>query len=202
MKSGMISITGGIELLLDEVSPLFKANTLVNAGVTLMEDGRFDKAVTCLDEALGYTADIWYFKGTSLYEMKKYKGALKCYGTALELNPKHSGSKMGKGVTLHYLGKYKQAIAIYNAIIAEGGKVAVAWFNKACTFCMMGKDEETFESLRKSNELDPTNTSIHLETDESFDGIRSTPKFKKLVEELRGHAECRMPGKQNLNYIG
>jgi tetratricopeptide (TPR) repeat protein len=186
----------------EEVSPLYKANTLVTAGVTLMEDGRFDKALSCLDEALSYTADLWYFKAAALHEMKKYKDSLKCYETALELNPKHSNSRMGKGVALHYLGKYRQAITIYNAIISDEGKDALAWFNKACALCMMGRDEETFDCLRKAHSLNPVNTSIHLEKDESFDRLRSTSAFQKLVEELRGQAGSLAPANQNLSYIG
>ena len=186
----------------EETSPLYKANTLVAAGVMLMQDKRFDKAFSCFDEALGYTADLWYFKGAALHEMKKYKDALKCYKTALELNPKHSGSRMGKGVAMHHMYQYRPALAIYNAIIADGGNVALAWFNKACAYCMMGKDVETFDCLRKAHELDSFKTSIHIDKEESFDRIRDTVEFIKLVEELREHAEDVEPVKQDMNCIG
>jgi tetratricopeptide (TPR) repeat protein len=109
---------------------------------------------------------------------------------------------MGKGVALHYLGKYKQAITVYNAIIADGGKSAQAWFNKACAYCMMGKDKETFDCLKKANELDPFNTSIHIETEESFDRLKGTPIFEKVVNEMRGTMNNLSPAKQDLNYIG
>lgn len=178
----------------EETSPLYKANALVTAGVMLMRDKRFDKALSCLDEALGYTADLWYFKGAALQGMKKHNDALKCFETALELNPKHSVSRMGKGVALHYLGRYRAAITLYNAIIADGGNAALAWFNKACAYCMMEKDRETFDCLRKANELDSFNTSVHLENEESFNRIRNTAEFQSLAEDIRGSASLATVG--------
>lgn len=182
-------------------SPLQKANSLVIAGLTLMEDRAYDKALSCLDAALGYTADLWSMKAHILHEMKKYDGALKCHETALKLDPKHGDSKMGKGVALHYLGKYSEALAVYDAIIAEDAKCAHAWFNKACAYAMMQKDDETFECLRKAFAMDPGNTNIHIATEESFDRLRKTRRFEKLLAEFRGKDENGTNASQETSYI-
>jgi tetratricopeptide (TPR) repeat protein len=186
----------------EDTSPLYKANTLVSAGVTLMDDRKFDKAVSCFDEALGYTADIWYLKGTALRCVHNYKDALTCFEMALKLNPKHPHAKMDLGVALHYIGKYRRAIGIYDALIKEGQSVPLAWFNKACALCMLGKDEKALECLRKAKELDPFNTNKHLAVEESFERLRGTPDFEALAEEIRGCEAGQMSGNQNLCYIG
>jgi len=44
--------------------------------------------------------DIWLNKGVSLYELKKYNDALKCFERVLELSPENSDGKTWKEKTL------------------------------------------------------------------------------------------------------
>jgi tetratricopeptide (TPR) repeat protein len=51
----------------------------------------------------------WNKKGNTLYNLKKYDEAIKCYDKAIEINPNDAGPWEGKGNALYGLGKYKEA---------------------------------------------------------------------------------------------
>jgi tetratricopeptide (TPR) repeat protein len=183
-------------------SPFWKANNLANTGRMLLEDGSYDKALVCFEEALKHTSGAWYLKGIALFELKRFDESLQCQDVAVKLDPDNANALLGKGLALHGAGKYAESLEIYDMLIKDDADFPQAWFNKACSFAKMDRDDEAIECLKKSSELDPVNTSFHMMNDDSLEKLRKTVKFEKLLAELRGNEAKKSPCScQDTSYI-
>lgn len=64
---------------------------LVSKGKTLLEEGRFDDALACFDQALllnQNNPEILNFKGVTLRSLGRYQEALECFNKSLEIDPR------------------------------------------------------------------------------------------------------------------
>jgi superkiller protein 3 len=166
-------------------SPFWKANNLTNTGRMLLDDGSYDKAVACFDEALKHTSVAWHLKGVALFEMERFDDAIKCHEVAAQLDPENESVQMGRGLALHGAKKYAEALVVYDAILKKDPECPQAWFNKACAYSMMKRDDEAIDCVRKAHKIDAENTGIHLAVDEAFERLRKTVKFERLLAEFR-----------------
>jgi tetratricopeptide (TPR) repeat protein len=166
-------------------SPFWKANSLTNTGKMMMDDGSYERAVACFDEALKHTTRAWYLKGIALTEMDKYEEALECHEMVLRLNPDDVGALVGKGLALHGAKKDLQALEVYDKAIKLDPEWAPAWFNKACSLVALNYEDDAFDCLRKCYLLDPIGAEAHMASEESFDRLKGTPNWERLLGELR-----------------
>lgn len=170
----------------DDRSPLLKANNLVVTGLMLLEDGSTEKALGCFEEALAHTAELWSFRAMALQALERHEEALACLETAHSLDRGDPEILIGMGQELMALSRYGECASACDDALELEPESAQAWFLKAGALCQMERDAEAYECLERSKELDPVNTSIHLETDWSFDRLRKTKRFEAFVGELRG----------------
>jgi len=106
-----ISIKGGgklrltvalilIALLVPVVSSQQTAEEWFYKGVDLYDQGNYDEAIKCYDEAIKLNpqyAEAWSSKGNALVNQGDYDEAIKCYDEAIKLNPQYAKAWYNKG---------------------------------------------------------------------------------------------------------
>lgn len=68
-----------------------QVSEIVKRGAKLIEDGRYEDALACFDEALlidPSDPDIWNKKGISLRSLGRYDEAIECFNKSLEISPR------------------------------------------------------------------------------------------------------------------
>ena len=92
-------------------------------GVALANLGRFEEALTSLDQATLYLdyhidesnyLDAWYVKGWVLANLGKYDEALEAFNKVLLVNPDFFTADYNKAWVLAKRGEYDAAVAAYN----------------------------------------------------------------------------------------
>lgn len=66
------------------------SSELVKKGRLLLIEGRFDEALSFIEQALlvnTNSAEIWNLKGAALRSLGRYDEAIECFNKALELDP-------------------------------------------------------------------------------------------------------------------
>ena len=64
---------------------------LVNKGQYLMDDGKYDDALVCFEQALllnPVDPDLWNNKGIALRSLGRYEESIKCFNKSLEIKPR------------------------------------------------------------------------------------------------------------------
>ena len=64
---------------------------LVSKGKILLEDGKFDDALGCFEQALMLEIndpELWNYKGVALRSLGRYEEALECFNKSLEIDPR------------------------------------------------------------------------------------------------------------------
>lgn len=64
---------------------------LVEQGKKLLEDTKFEDALSCFERALlldQNNADLWNHKGVALRSIGRYDEALECFNKSLEIDPR------------------------------------------------------------------------------------------------------------------
>ena len=88
-----------------------------------------------------------------------------------------------RGIAYGKLGEHQRAIEDFDRAIALDPEYAAAYYNKACTFALMGRVDEAITQLRKAVEFDEEFRDL-VTTDEDFDGIRDDARFRSLIGDL------------------
>jgi len=70
-----------------------KIDELVEKGKKLLEDTKFEEALSYFEQALlldQNNADLWNHKGIALRSIGRYDEALECFNKSLEIDPRDS----------------------------------------------------------------------------------------------------------------
>ena len=73
------------------IDGMAQIDDLVAKGKLLLEDGKFDDALACFDQALLlnlHDPELWNFKGVTLRSLGRYQEALECFNKSLEIDPR------------------------------------------------------------------------------------------------------------------
>ena len=65
--------------------------SLVSKGKSFLEDGNFEDALGCFDQALlldQNDPELWNFKGVALRSIGRYEEALECFNKSLKIDPR------------------------------------------------------------------------------------------------------------------
>ena len=68
-----------------------KIADLISKGKDFLEDGNFEDALGCFDQALLLNQndpELWNFKGVALRSIGRYEEALECFNTSLKIDPR------------------------------------------------------------------------------------------------------------------
>ena len=90
---------------------------------------------------------------------------------------------------LHFLGRDQEADEWMNKIIESDPDDPGHYYDKACLYSRMGRQEESVAALRISFEKG-YRSFAHIRHDDDLDAVRELPEFKALMEEYEAkHAE-------------
>ena len=78
----------------------------------------------------GQTADDYYNKGISKFNLKDYKGAISEFSKTIILNPNYADAYINRGISKKKTLDYTGAIADYNKAIQLEPYDTIAYFNR------------------------------------------------------------------------
>jgi len=159
------------------------ALSLIDKGLALGDQGKFDEAIKAVDEAIKLDpnyAYAWNIKGVilrnqgsalddpdiSLDGQKKYDEAMSCFDEAIRLDPNLTQAWIDKGITLLGQGRalvrlgfnsnreYDASIECFDEAIRLNPDNAVVWYQKGVALLKMGRDAEAESALLRARELE------------------------------------------------
>ena len=68
-----------------------KLQNLIVKGKLSLEEGKFDIALSCFDQAILLNQndpELWNYKGVTLRSLGRYEEALECFSKSLEIDPR------------------------------------------------------------------------------------------------------------------
>lgn len=101
------------------------------------------------------SANDWYKKGTELYELKDYQGALYAFEKSITLDPGNATTWNEKSRTLNELKKYEEALAAIEKAISLNPNSASYWYTKGVYLEYLGRYQEALSAYEKAIALDP-----------------------------------------------
>src|SRR5207247_368134 len=114
------------------------------------------------------------------------EAALADFNQALELDPKHIPSLMGRGYIWYQREKHKQAVADFSAVIALDPTSAAAYNNRGFNYQLMGDGKNALADYNRALELVPEYVLCHqnkawLLATSADDAVRSGPEAVKCA---------------------
>ena len=64
---------------------------LVTKGQSMMDDGKYDEALSLFEQALLLNQDdpdLWNYKGVALRSLGRYEESMECFNKSLEIDPR------------------------------------------------------------------------------------------------------------------
>ena len=101
---------------------------------------------------------------------------------ALSLNRNLPIAKMALSASYLRLNRYEECIKVNNEIIKEDKKNDSAYFNNACSYAMLKRDNEALNALRMAVKLSPENKKI-ASSSEMFKRFKTNKEFLDIVKE-------------------
>ncbi|MCW3130787.1 MAG: tetratricopeptide repeat protein [Methanophagales archaeon] len=131
-------------------------------GVSLYDEGKFEKAIEYYDKILAIEPswEAWNNKGNALRQLGKFDEALHCLEEALKLNPEGLEAWHGKANVLIDLNKAEEGLSCYDKALKlhpEDSKKAMILSEKGVLLAYMGKERDADECLQVALALNPQN---------------------------------------------
>lgn len=132
-----------------------------------------------VDESLGYfrqagkaapeTADIPFSEGAALLSARRIDGAITCFRSALEIDPRHLKAMVNLGMALRLSGADLGEIAEFQKKTAEEyPEIANVWFNLGNTLVEAKRIPEAISALQRAVELAPEREDIWVNLGNTF----------------------------------
>ena len=159
----------------------------VNTGITLSEEGDFEKAIGYYDKVLAIRSlwEVWNNKGNALRQLGIFNEARHCFEEALKINPEGIAAWAGKGNVLVDLNEEEEAIFCYNKALMlcpEDSRKAVILSEKGALLAIMGKEREADECFQMALALDSQNYLIRLNKALSYIHPINADKLTECIE--------------------
>lgn len=169
----ILSYPGG-ELLLEFVMATYKQMKKYRELAMLLEQLNVESPGNALYHTL--LGDVW------TEYVRDYRQAVVAYENAIVLDP-HSGSLYNALGLAHYrLQEFEQALQTFARAKSMNVSNASIFYNEACVYALLSRDEEAVSSLRKAIELDAS-LRDHARIDTDFDKIRAMPAFNRVLKD-------------------
>jgi len=138
------------------------AIALVNHGVQLAAQQRFDEALADFDKAIAFEPDFAEAlnnRGTALYKLGRFDEAVASYDQALALKP-DAETYSGRGLALHMRGRLDEALASYDSALALDPDYTETHYNRALTLLRAGDLARGFQAYRWRFRINGTRPAI------------------------------------------
>lgn len=109
-------------------------------------------------ETVPDSATAYYEKGTEKFYSKDYKGAIKDYSRAIEINPNYIAAYTNRGISKAESGDYKGAIMDYNKVISLDPDDAFVYCYRGVVRAKLGDMEGAVADFDKSIAIDSEQT--------------------------------------------
>jgi tetratricopeptide (TPR) repeat protein len=118
---------------------------LILKGVALNGLDKNEEALAGYDEVVrisdGLYENVWVYKAETLFKLKKYEEAVKCFDKSIERHPEYFETYLSKAKSLMKLGRFQEALACHNETIRKNNECAEVWHGRGLTMKLLGKDE-------------------------------------------------------------
>ena len=108
------------------------------------------------------TASFWNNKGGSLAALGRHEEAIRCYDTALAIDPRVTQIWNNKGSALSALGRGEEAIQCCDKALAIDPRFVMALRNKGRALHVLGQHEEATRFYDKALAIDPRDAEAWL----------------------------------------
>jgi tetratricopeptide (TPR) repeat protein len=140
---------------------------MIQRGVKLHDEGKFEEAIATYDSAIASDANnylAYYEKSLSLMKWGKFRESIDLSEWALKKFPdgeENSSFYINSGTCWDLLKNPQKALDVYEEGIKKYPEAALLYFNKAITLYNTGKIRETETALEKSIRYNPYHASSH-----------------------------------------
>ncbi|MGC8579282.1 MAG: tetratricopeptide repeat protein [bacterium] len=124
--------------------------------------------------------DAYYNWGNALFLKNDYKGALEKYEKSVTIDPSFQAGWLNMAMACYYMKDFKNANVYYEKARALNPENPVLWYDNAVGLVLQGKNKQALQSLAKAIKAKPE-LRFSAIAEPSFDPIKNTPEFKKLV---------------------
>ncbi len=144
-----------------------KARKLVNEGVALHDEEKYEEALQKYDAALAEDANYfsaWYEKSFTLSALGNYKEVIEISKQLIKKFPDEPQLKLvyvSYGNTLDYAKKGKEALKVYDQGLKKYPDFYLLYFNKGISLSMQNKADESIPYFQKAVLLNPQHPGSH-----------------------------------------
>ncbi len=110
-----------------------------------------------------------------------------------EVDPKDARAWHMLGYSLHAQGKLDEALVVHEKAATFPEVGGVASYNCACVHALRGDKEKAIAWLEKAADKGFGNVE-HIENDSDMDGLRSDPRFQKVIAKMKTNPAPRGAG--------
>jgi tetratricopeptide (TPR) repeat protein len=174
--------------LFEHALDVTESNSVAHFGLgnALLEEGKATEAIHHYSEALrldpGYVA-VRINWGIALLDQGRPADAGKHFSKVLEINPHDGRAHLNLGVALARQGRTAEAIDHYfKASLQDPVNASLAYYNIACEYAKQHKTEKSLTWLEKAIRKGFRNWN-HIKGDKDLDSIRSSARYKELIED-------------------
>lgn len=108
---------------------------------------------------------------------------LKFFGNILQSFPDYVDVLRVTGNNLTLKGRVREGLEIDRRLVRLRPKDALAHYNLACSYSLMGRTEQALQALRKAVELGYRDFK-YMSQDRDLDPIRGDPRYRQLLREF------------------
>jgi len=174
----------------DTRTPEERAEALWTQAIDLIDRGKYKEAIKCMQDCIKLrdqqTAGNYALLAHAYHYDGQYQNALREYEKALSLEPERAPERVAyAGCLLRAIDDKQEAWRRADAELAkireEHRRHPTVLYNVACLYAENGRPQDALRYLQRAIQVYPKYKQ-DARTDPSFESIRDTEEFKRLVE--------------------
>jgi len=144
------------------------ATAFYNAGVNLLEEKEYARAIAQFDLALASNTtmirqsdallDTYKNKGYALIQLNNYTAAIQTIDQGLAIYENNEKLWYNKGYALFKLEKYQDALNAYDKVLQINNASIPAMNNKGDTYFQMGRYQDAVDAYTRANAIEPNDS--------------------------------------------
>ncbi len=119
---------------------------------------------------------LWMRAGLEKSEEEK----ISIYDEILEINPNDIEAMTYKADSLLEIGEVRWALNLLNTAIEQDNKYSLSYWQRACAYSLLDKQEDAIKDIEKSLELSDAQPE-ELQNEKHFDNLRDNKHFQSLI---------------------
>lgn len=128
-------------------------------------ENNFTEIIKLCDETIEKDSkdeDAYFFKATSLIELKKYDEAIYNYNEALKFNDKNINIYLNIGIAKLNLKEYIEAIKYFSKVLELNPNYEIAYINRSSCYEKLEQYQDAIKDLDKAIELNQYNENAYF----------------------------------------